>query len=317
MASDKTDNNMQHIIQVPLYTIPLWEEGSDCLFPTNYEDIISLLKGRLEAFSPKELRNGRKEKKTTIEKIYFSEKKIAQVPCILVRCTVSDSNLGDSTLEDDTIIKLSTKAKMKFENYYFLLYPKIDGPVSNRLSSVLMLVYDDPYHDSSTSCRISTTIIKKVLNLSPRNIKLDSVIQEVAQASVIPELRITLLSMDNTASAYAPKISQYQTNASKFERQILEYQGIPKDKVTELLKDDDCGDYNVKEITVSIGKKQLKVKRDVSRGIGNMKTYIESLFNSTISITDDEMSRLYDEDFIIEKLHPVLNNFISNGTIHN
>ena len=63
MASDKIDNNMQHIIQVPLYTIPLWKEGSDCLFPTNYEDIISLLKGRLEAFSPKELRNGKKKRK--------------------------------------------------------------------------------------------------------------------------------------------------------------------------------------------------------------------------------------------------------------
>lgn len=289
MSSNNQTNaeqNNEHIIQVPIYTIPLTEEGEDCIFPTKYEDIIFLIKSRLQSFSPKELRNGKKEKKTVIEDIQYNEKKIGTIPCVLVRCTVSDSNLGDSTLEDETVIKISSKAKIKAENYYFLLYPLIDGPVSKRICSILMLVYDDPYHDSSNSCRISTTIIKKVLNLSPRNIKLESVIQEVIKAAVVPDLKITLYSMDGVTTPYAPKISQFQTKSSQFVRKSFEYQGVPKDSVTELLSDEDCGEFSVKEITVNIGKKQLKVRRDVSKGLNKMKTYVESLFNSTISIPD-------------------------------
>lgn len=158
---------------------------------------------------------------------------------------------------------------------------------------------------------------KKVLQLKPRNIKLDNIINDIQQTLKIPDLKITLYSMDNTDSSFAPQISMYQTKSSKFEKRTYEYKSVPNNLAADLLSDDDCKDCSIKDIVLTLGKKQYRVKRDITKGIQNMKLFVESIFNSTIIIYDEDMPKLYEESFIIEKLQPVLSNFLSNGTINN
>ncbi|MBR6746424.1 MAG: hypothetical protein IKL83_03495, partial [Muribaculaceae bacterium] len=115
--SDKTEEK-QHIIQVPLYSILLSEEDiTTSFFPTTYEQLIELIKERLNVFSPHELKNNKKEKKTVIESLSYIEKSINNIPCILVRCAVADSNLGDTTIEDKRTYQLPPTAKVKSANY--------------------------------------------------------------------------------------------------------------------------------------------------------------------------------------------------------
>lgn len=316
MKQNDNKKTKEHIIQVPLYTIPLTEEdATESMFPTTYEQIIDLIKDRLTAFKPHELNNNKKERKTLIEAISYSEKSISNIPCILVRCSASDSNLGDTTIEDESVFSLSPKAKVKASNYYFLLYPKIDGPQKKRVCSILMLVYDDPYHDSYNCCRIATTVTRKILKLKPINQKLDSVIHELESTQVIPQLRITLSSYDATDSDYAPKINLYRVKTSNFKKRTIDFESVPKEGVLDVIQDNDCGDYSVKEISITMGKKQIRVRRDISNGIADMKLTIDSIFNSSTTINDEEMKRLYDEDFIIEKIQPILSNYLCNGTL--
>lgn len=178
-----------------------------------------------------------------------------------------------------------------------------------------MLVYDDPYHDSYNSCRIATTVVKKILKLKPINQKLDSVIHEIEDTQSIPQLQISLSSYDATDSNYAPKINLYRVRTSNFKKQVINFESVPKESAIEVIKDDDCGDYSIKEISISIGRKQIKVRRDISKGIDEMKLTIDSIFNSSTTISDDDMNKLYDEDFIIEKIQPILANYLSNGTL--
>ncbi|MBD5265392.1 MAG: hypothetical protein HDS44_00295 [Bacteroides sp.] len=316
MADKDSEKVKEHIIQVPLYTIPLTEEdASSSFFPTTYEQIIELVKNRLDSFKPYELKNNKKERRTVIENLAYSEKQINSIPCILVRCAVYDSNLGDTTIEDDHIIPLSPTAKVKAANYFFLLYPKIDGPLKKRICSILMLVYDDPYHDSVNSCRIATTVTKKILKLKPINQKLDSVIHEIEKTLTIPQLQIVLSSYDATDSNYAPNINLYRVKTSNFRKQVINFESVPKHEALNVIEDDDCGDFSVKEISITMGKKQIKVRRDISKGIEAMKLSIESVFNSSAIVTEEELKRLYEEDFIIEKIKPILSNYLSNGTI--
>lgn len=316
MSDNKTEKPKEHIIQVPLYTIPLSEEDTTTsFFPRTYEQIIDLVKDRLNVFSPHELKNNKKERRTIIESLSYREKSINGVPCVLVRCAVSDSNLGDTTIEDDNVYQLSPKAKVKAANYFFLLYPKIDGPQKKRVCSIIMLVYDDPYHDSFKSCRIATTVTKKILRLKPINQKLDSVIHEIEATQTIPQLQIMLSSYDATDSDYAPKINLYRVKTSNFRKQVINFESVPKLEALEVIENDDCGDFSVKEISLSMGRKQIKVRRDISKGIDAMKLTIDSVFNSSTTVTDEEMKNLYDEDFIIEKIKPILSNYLSNGTI--
>lgn len=178
-----------------------------------------------------------------------------------------------------------------------------------------MLVYDDPYHDSYNSCRIATTVVKKILKLKPINQKLDSVIHEIEQTQSIPQLQIMLSSYDATDSDYAPKINLYRVKTSNFKKQVVNYESVPRQAALEVIEDDDCGDFSVKEISISLGKKQIKVRRDITKGLDAMKLTIDSVFNSSTTVSDEDMSKLYDEDFIIEKIQPILSNYLSNGTL--
>lgn len=316
MGEHKADKTKEHLIQVPLYTIPINEtDETISVIPDTYDMIIDLIKNRLDQFKPHELKNHKKERQTVIETLRYSEHSIKDIPCILVQCSVIDSNLGDTIIEDESTFKLSPQAKVRSSNYFFLLYPKIDGPQKKRVSSIIMLVYDDPYHDSSNSCRIATAVTKKILKLKPINQKLDSVIRELEAVQTIPQLQITLCSYDSTSSDYVPKIKLYQVKTSNFKKQVINFESVPCEQAFEVLEDDDCGGYSHKDITVTLGKKQIKVRRDISKGIEALKLSVESVFNSTTSITDEEMTRLYDEDFIIEKIQPILANYLSNGTL--
>lgn len=314
MAKDTTKQS-EHIIKVPIYSIPINEEEMGVLFPSNYEDIIDVIELRLKEFVPITLNNGKKERKTLIESVSHNSHKIGNIPCVLVRCEVADTNLGDTSIDDNGIITLSPYAKVKQINYRFLLYPKIDGLINKRVCKILLLVYDDPYHDSYNACRIATTIVKKILKFRPINQKLDSVIQEISSSLVVPELQITLASNNPTDSGYASSIAQYKVNASSFKKEVINYQSVPKQQAIDLLEDESCGDFDSKEITFTYGKKQLKVRREIVEDLNSIKLTIESIFNASIILQDEEMSRLYEEDFIIEKLKPVLSNFLSNGSI--
>lgn len=76
MAYKSKQQSGEHIIQVPLYTIPLNEEdASASFFPTKYEEIIDMIIDRLRIFSPHELKNNKKEKKTLIECLSYQEKR--------------------------------------------------------------------------------------------------------------------------------------------------------------------------------------------------------------------------------------------------
>lgn len=316
MAKTNSEKEKDHIIQVPLYNIPLKvEDASSSMFPTTYEQLIELLKNRLDSFTPYEFKNNKKERRTVIENLSYSEKQINSVPYILVRCAVYDWNLGDTTIDDDRIIPLSRTAKVKAANYFFLLYPKIDGPLKKRICSILMLVYDDPYHDSVNSCRIATTVTKKILKLKPINQKLDSVIHEIEETLTIPQLQIVLSSYDAIDSNYAPNINLYRVKTSNFRKQVINFESVPKCEALNVIEDDDCGDFSVKEISITMGKKQIRVRRDITKGIEAMKLSVESIFNSSAIITEDELNKIYEEDFIIEKIRPILSNYLSNGTI--
>ena len=96
-----------------------------------------------------------------------------------------------------------------------------------------MLVYDDPYHDSFNSCRIATTVTKKILRLKPINQKLDSVIHEIEVAQTVPQLQIMLSSYDSTNSDYAPKLNLYRVKTSNFRKQVVNYDSVPKEQALE------------------------------------------------------------------------------------
>ena len=92
---------------------------------------------------------------------------------------------------------------------------------------------------------------------------------------------------------------------------------IPIEKFIDLLnRDDDEITIKRKTFGINIGKKECKIKCEVKKGYKKAKEkyslLIESLFNDSIEITEEECNdnRIYDKDFIIEKMKSVITNYI-------
>lgn len=86
---------------------------------------------------------------------------------------------------------------------------------------------------------------------------------------------------------------------------------MPTSKIVEMLNNDEDVTIKRKIFNIFAGKKEYKVsqiiKKDYQRAREKYSLLIESLFNESVSITDEEYAqKLYDEDFVIEKLKVLL-----------
>ena len=70
-------------------------------------------------------------------------------------------------------------------------------------------------------------------------------------------------------------------------------------------------------LSIFVGKKEYKIsqniKKDYQRAKEKYSLLIESLFNESISISEEEYSsnKIYEKDFVIEKLEGVVANYMS------
>ena len=66
---------------------------------------------------------------------------------------------------------------------------------------------------------------------------------------------------------------------------------------------------------ITIGKKEYKVskaiKRDIKRASEKYSILIESIFNESIEISDEEKDDIYKPEFIMNKLKSVVANYLS------
>lgn len=83
-----------------------------------------------------------------------------------------------------------------------------------------------------------------------------------------------------------------------------------------MLNNDEDVTIKRKIFNIFAGKKEYKVsqiiKKDYQRAREKYSLLIESLFNESVSITDEEYAqKLYDEDFVIEKIESAIANYMS------
>lgn len=91
---------------------------------------------------------------------------------------------------------------------------------------------------------------------------------------------------------------------------------MPTSKIVEMLNNDEDVTIKRKIFNIFAGKKEYKVsqiiKKDYQRAREKYSLLIESLFNESVSITDEEYAqKLYDEDFVIEKIESAIANYMS------
>ena len=101
---------------------------------------------------------------------------------------------------------------------------------------------------------------------------------------------------------------------SKLEKKkVRDFKDMPFEVMSELLNDkSDDEDYQIKKTSIKVGKTEYRIKSYIDEAKEELQETAEKIFNFSIGITQAELDdKIYDQDFIIEKLQAVLNNYLS------
>lgn len=303
------------LIKMPVYTTNIIESIQD-LFPNiSYDAMLDMLINKIKKFTfPIISKNKSKTIVTVVNNIDFELVKIGDISSLLLRIESYKTNLYEGYFESDEKIRFNKDSKIGSDSNYILIYPRIEGYTYSSYSCYfLMLVYEDPTKANGEVSRLAKIIANKVLELSMQNIKLPNILAELKNIKIIPELCFRYYSIDNEYGQTNKKYIQYQQECKIKTEKKQEFKNMPFDVMEELLSesDDNC-DYQRKETSIILGKTEYRIKkRIITEAQEVIKETAEKIFNATSAISQKELDKVYDKQFMLEKMANVITNYIS------
>lgn len=305
-------------IKVPVFTSEPIQEGNDLFGGVSYTDMIQYVHRKINNYKDndeKVSRNKRnKVQKKEIEGVTCINREIGNRPCVLLQISAYNTNLFDGYVETDKKIKLEQSNKIGSENFYVLLAPNIIGIDSNNYKyQWIFLIYEDPHKETQDIISTIKLVIGKILGFSTSNIKLPEVMDELKRIKNIPELTLNFTELSYDENEVDAKYRTYLVG-SKFRKQKEDrFENMPFEETEEVINDKSYEtEYKKRVVKATIGKKEYRITRDSINEVKNtIQETVEEIFNESIGITESELKdKVYNTDFIIEKLTPILQNYL-------
>ena len=305
-------------IKVPVFTSEPILKGRDLFGGVSFEDMNRFVHDKVLQYqknNDKVSRNKRnKVQKKEIDGVKCIDCTIGERPCIILQISAYNTNLYDGYVETDKKIKLEQNNKIGSENFYVLLAPNIIGVDSNNFKHQwIFLVYEDPHKDTQDIIGTIKLVINKILGLSTSNIKISEILEDLRKIKKIPELTLNFTAISNDENEVDAKYRTYLVG-SKFRKQKEDkFENIPYQKTEEIINDGSYeSEYQKRVVKISVGNKEYRISTDsMSEARSKIQETAEEIFNETIGITETELKeRIFEVEFIVEKLTPVLQNYL-------
>ncbi|MHC2993867.1 hypothetical protein OB13_20640 [Pontibacter sp. HJ8] len=159
----------------------------------------------------------------------------------------------------------------------------------------------------------------KVLGIPVRNVKLAEVMDALKNEEVTQELRLKFSTLSFNPISRQPQFLSYFTHGTIKEQVEEVYQDVPYSQLREIMESVE----NVRQwININfrfrVKKREYKyirtrtLKADVDETKAKIEKLVESVFNETCPLEENEMDKVYDIDFIVSKLKPILLSYITN-----
>ncbi len=314
--NDKKEKSYK--IKVPVYTSELILKGSDLFGGVSFKDMNKFVHKKVQYYksiTDKVSRNKRnKVQKKEIDKVDCIDIIVADRPCVMLQISAYNTNLFDGYVETDKKINLEQSNKIGSENYFVLLVPNIIGIDSNNYKHQwIFLIYEDPHKETQDILSTAKLVINKVLGISTSNIKVPEILDELKRVKNIPELTLNFTAISNDENEVDAQYRSYLVG-SKFRKQREDkFENMPFETTEEVIGDISYEkDYQKRTVKIGLGKKEYRITRDaINEAKGKINETAEEIFNETIGITETELKeKIYDTDFIVEKLTPILQNYL-------
>lgn len=315
-----------YAIKIPVYVSEKNEEENGLFGPLTHIQMISNIKRIIDEYNenPINITSDKRNKtvKKEIEKVNYKIVDLNSEKAILLRITASNTNFFDGYYQAGKVelnkIILNKKDKVGSENNYILLYPKITGIESSHFNyEWIILVYGDPHKDNFDIISIAKLVLNKILNISVANVKLPELLEKINAIRVVPELQLKFSSIIYEDNDVDSSLIEYLSKSKIIRQKENTFLNVPVEKVKQIISDlSFFSKYNRKNIKITNGKNEIKILQEhLSEAQEKIKETVEEIFNqnSLIYQKDIDEKLIYNEDYIIEKLKPVLENYLMSN----
>lgn len=325
-----TENpNKAYNIKIPVYISEKNEEQAGMFEPLSFDEMIKLLGAKIDDYNlnPVNVTNDKRNKTVIkeIEKVDYSIVNLGTEKGLLLKITASNTNFFDgyykSQTDEKEKINLQKSDKLGSDNNFILLYPKITGYQTSFFKyEWIILVYEDPNKEANEIISIAKIVLKKILNISIANVKLPDLVDKLNQISIIPELQLKLSTIEYEDSDVDNDLVEYLFESKIIKQKENTFLNVPFQKVKEIIESLKFAEkYRKKRIKIINGKNEIKIfQEQVNEAEEKLKTTIEEIFNQNSIIYQNDIDKelIYKEDFIVEKLKPILDNYLISYAEH-
>lgn len=262
-----------------------------------------------------------KNYKLEVVKISASDVAYNKSNLLLFQMTVQKKDFGEEYVETtpSTIIPMSDTIKLGSRSYFFILYPVIVYQEQDTKIKTFwnVFVYDDPNKDSEDFLKVVKNVLKDVLKEQVRNIKYKEFLEEIKGCSVLDNITASVLTIEDVDQNYRAKYNEWIVNARLSKKQNVSFKNLPSEQFQELYESQDVDDVHItrKVFKITQGFKQYTLKRERKQNAKTLQdrfvNTVESCFNETITIGDGEENKIYDVDYIVNNVGPIIHKYIS------
>lgn len=313
------------VINVPVYrTDPRYVDNT--FFPPTRPGMIEEALSKVEAFNCSFtnnilVENTGKNYKMEVVKLTASKVTYQQSGLLLFQMTVQKTDFGEEYFKTapSTEIPMSDSVKLGSTNYFFILYPVV--VYLDRRAKIQtywnVFVYVDPNKDSEDFLRVIKSVLKVILNEKIRNIKYRDFLNEIKKFKVLDNISATFLSIEDVDENYKAKYSEWMLKSSMHKKRFFDFKAMPSEEFQKLYESEDVDNARTskKVFKISHGARQYTLKREFRQDAKKMHdkvvNLVESCFNENIIIGTDEKHQIYDVDYIIKKIGPIIHKYIS------
>ena len=314
-AKEQQPKEKTYPIKVPVYTTSMLDKEVGFFEDVTYDDLIMFAKDRIAKYTfPLRSHTRNKTLMTVIKGIQVEEVAMGSDKALLLQISAYDTNFYDGYFEGKERITITKDNKIGKDSNYVLLVPRKKGLTAESYTCYfLMFVYEDPTKQSGIVSRLAKLVARDIIQVPVENIKLPIIMQELKERKTISELQIKYSSMYEADNDIDVKYVPYLQGSKLEKKKVRDFKDMPFEVLSELLTDkSDDEDYQTKKTSIKVGKTEYRLKSYIDEAKEELQETAEKIFNFTIGITQTELdSKIYNHDFILEKLQAVLMNYLS------
>lgn len=312
----RNDNEVEmKTIKIPAYiSEPLTE-------PTNvvstYLEMVNNMRNIIDAYNNREedskisnILRGKSIKKE-IHHIDYDQYSDGETPVLLLRISEKKQGFTDLAVEGVNTSVVKQDDKLATQYNCAVLYPNIDTRGTEVSNNWITFVYIDPGKTDVDVISTVKMVLKRILKLKIKNVKSNTANELIRREGLIPKLVAQYVIVTNNENERLD-IRGVQVKSTIKEVKKFEYHDIPAEDVEEYVNNQNDKPYLERKIVVSfVDNQELKYVHKQNEE-QTLKDAIEQIYNYETDMLLSDFPRMYNSDFILEKVRGAARQFYSN-----